>query len=137
MTKKERIAAASRARARQWKLDNPNRKRPTQEEMEERARLRPLRKIFLAGYWGVKTRGAVLDYPLITFEEWVMLVNMFDGMCSYCGIVPPKLTMDHIIPISKGGRHVMENITPSCLSCNNSKGATDAQQFRRKRLKAN
>ncbi|MBC61870.1 MAG: HNH endonuclease [Zetaproteobacteria bacterium] len=40
--------------------------------------------------------------------------------CYYCGIkIPPKeVTMDHIVPISKGGKSTKGNITTSCHSCN-------------------
>lgn len=45
------------------------------------------------------------------------------GRCYYCGRrVPPKeLTMDHVIPISRGGLSVKENLVPACKECNNKK----------------
>lgn len=45
------------------------------------------------------------------------------GICHYCGrSVPPKeLTMDHVIPISRGGRSVKGNVVPACKPCNNKK----------------
>ncbi|RZB30116.1 MAG: hypothetical protein SRB1_02396 [Desulfobacteraceae bacterium Eth-SRB1] len=45
------------------------------------------------------------------------------GVCYYCGrSVPPKdLTMDHIVPIARGGRSTKGNLVPSCKECNNSK----------------
>jgi len=45
------------------------------------------------------------------------------GRCSYCGqqVAPKKLTMDHIVPISRGGRTTRSNVTPSCKSCNTQK----------------
>lgn len=33
-----------------------------------------------------------------------------------------KLTIDHIIPKSKGGKSVWENLVSSCIECNNKKG---------------
>jgi len=42
-------------------------------------------------------------------------------VCQYCGIKAPKLTLDHVIPISKGGKSNWENCVAACLSCNNKK----------------
>lgn len=45
------------------------------------------------------------------------------GCCYWCGqTVPAKaLTMDHIIPISRGGKTSRNNVVPSCKTCNNHK----------------
>ncbi|MGI9659328.1 MAG: HNH endonuclease [Gaiellaceae bacterium] len=41
-----------------------------------------------------------------------------DGFrCQYCGIAG-KLTLDHVVPRSRGGRSVWENIVASCAPCN-------------------
>lgn len=39
--------------------------------------------------------------------------------CSYCGA--PSETIDHIEPVSKGGKHEVTNITGACKSCNSAK----------------
>jgi 5-methylcytosine-specific restriction protein A len=45
------------------------------------------------------------------------------GECYYCGakVRPDELTMDHIIPLSRGGLSEKINIVPSCKECNNQK----------------
>jgi 5-methylcytosine-specific restriction enzyme A len=45
------------------------------------------------------------------------------GICSYCGgkFKPSELTMDHIIPIVRGGKSVHGNIAPACKECNGKK----------------
>jgi 5-methylcytosine-specific restriction endonuclease McrA len=45
------------------------------------------------------------------------------GICHYCGkLYPPdQLTMDHLIPIARGGKSVRGNVVPSCKDCNNRK----------------
>jgi 5-methylcytosine-specific restriction protein A len=45
------------------------------------------------------------------------------GICYYCSRPsPPKnLTMDHIVPISRGGKSTKGNVAPSCKECNNAK----------------
>ncbi|MFC1856940.1 HNH endonuclease [Thermodesulfobacteriota bacterium] len=45
------------------------------------------------------------------------------GMCNYCGrsFSPKELTMDHIVPISRGGKSTKGNVVPSCKECNTNK----------------
>ncbi len=45
------------------------------------------------------------------------------GRCHYCGAAtPPKtLTMDHIVPIARGGKSSKGNVVPCCKACNNAK----------------
>ena len=42
--------------------------------------------------------------------------------CQYCGAQKPGLTVDHVIPRSRGGKSVWENIVASCATCNRRKG---------------
>lgn len=45
------------------------------------------------------------------------------GTCYYCGqrFSPDELTMDHIIPIIRGGKTTKNNIAAACKECNNKK----------------
>lgn len=42
--------------------------------------------------------------------------------CAYCGRGDLPLTIDHVIPKSKGGDDSWENLVAACLPCNNKKG---------------
>ena len=57
--------------------------------------------------------------------------------CQYCGVRPSKehLTIDHIIPRSKGGRSTWENVVLACQSCNAHKGSFLAHEVGMKLLK--
>ena len=51
--------------------------------------------------------------------------NVFvrDGMtCVYCGIKTSRLTIDHVIPASRGGPTDFDNCVAACRPCNNRKG---------------
>lgn len=45
------------------------------------------------------------------------------GICHYCGKKFPRdeLTMDHIVPVARGGKSSKNNIVPACKQCNNDK----------------
>jgi 5-methylcytosine-specific restriction endonuclease McrA len=42
--------------------------------------------------------------------------------CVYCGVSGGRLTLDHVIPRSRGGDSVWENVVTSCAPCNLRKG---------------
>jgi 5-methylcytosine-specific restriction endonuclease McrA len=50
--------------------------------------------------------------------------NVFqrDGhRCQYCGTRSERLSIDHVLPRSRGGAHAWENVTTACLRCNVAK----------------
>lgn len=46
------------------------------------------------------------------------------NQCQYCGVVfkPKELTLDHIIPKSRGGKNTWTNLVAACKKCNQKKG---------------
>jgi 5-methylcytosine-specific restriction enzyme A len=45
------------------------------------------------------------------------------GICHYCrrGVGRENLTMDHVVPLTRGGRSAKGNLVPACKECNNRK----------------
>lgn len=45
------------------------------------------------------------------------------GVCHYCGrkVGAENLTLDHVVPVSRGGRSTRGNCVPCCRECNASK----------------
>ena len=45
------------------------------------------------------------------------------GLCHYCGknFAFKDITMDHLVPLARGGRSTKDNLVPSCKACNNLK----------------
>lgn len=65
-----------------------------------------------------------------SYRRFRSVVLERDGArCAYCGIESSELTLDHIIPRSKGGPDSAENLTPACRSCNSSKGAKGISEW--------
>lgn len=67
-----------------------------------------------------------------TGEEWVALCAKHVGRCAYCGVIPKLLTIDHRVPLSRGGDNSIDNILPSCARCNTRKKDRDEVWFRAK-----
>ena len=54
------------------------------------------------------------------------------GICHYCGkkFPPGELTIDHIVPVVRGGRSTRGNLVVCCKKCNREKGMlTPAEQL--------
>lgn len=54
----------------------------------------------------------------------------FDHRCAYCG-AGGDLHIEHLVPIARGGTHVLGNILPACQRCNFSKREKDAEAWYR------
>jgi 5-methylcytosine-specific restriction endonuclease McrA len=60
-----------------------------------------------------------------TFQRKISRRALFarDGWrCVYCGTAGGRLTLDHVVPRSRGGDSVWENVVTSCAPCNLRKG---------------
>lgn len=89
-----------REAAHAYALANPERRRATEET-------RRARKAGVAGSG-------------VTVADWAARVEEFCGRCAYCGKVA-ALTQDHVVPLSAGGPHHIDNVVPACKSCNSRK----------------
>lgn len=71
----------------------------------------------------IKYRGYIGEQS-ITKDEWVQVMKLNIWRCFYCDEVLLKnnRTLDHLVPLSKGGKHVVGNLLPCCRYCNSSKG---------------
>lgn len=46
-----------------------------------------------------------------------------DYTCQYCGQRAVRLECDHVVPLSRGGKSIFENLATACRTCNQAKGA--------------
>jgi 5-methylcytosine-specific restriction endonuclease McrA len=72
---------------------------------------------------------------MLTSTEWLAILTEADGHCTYCS-KKAKLTLDHVIPLSKGGKHSKDNVVPACLHCNSSKNNKTLEEWLGKKHKA-
>lgn len=90
------------ARTNKWSKDNKEKK----VEQAQRRRARKIGQI-------------IFDLP----ENYVSLLTKQQCYkCIYCGCdIKDHPTTDHLIPLSRGGKHSIDNIKICCMSCNSSK----------------
>lgn len=55
--------------------------------------------------------------------------EILDAPCAYCG-GPWPTEVDHIVPFSRGGRTVRENLAPACEPCNREKFDSTPEEWR-------
>ena len=55
--------------------------------------------------------------------------KLYSSCCAFCG-TKDKITMDHIIPISRSGNHSIGNLQPLCRSCNSSKKSKLVSEYK-------
>lgn len=64
-----------------------------------------------------RVRKAANGILLVTKKE---TQRLYAQRCFYCGSTD-YITLDHVIPIQRGGRHSIGNLIPACRACNSSK----------------
>lgn len=66
---------------------------------------------------------------MLTSTEWLAILAEVNGHCAYCD-KEAKLTLDHVIPLSKGGKHSKDNVVAACAHCNSSKGDRTLEEWK-------
>lgn len=68
----------------------------------------------------------LLTYIRIPFNDVELsrknIIKRDGNKCQYCGKKNVEMTIDHIIPKSRGGEDTWENLIAACVRCNNRKG---------------
>jgi 5-methylcytosine-specific restriction endonuclease McrA len=67
---------------------------------------------YAALYWSHRRVRAAPYTRSEVFARW-------EGTCTYCDA--PAGHLDHVQPVSRGGRDVPSNVVPACADCNLSK----------------
>ena len=64
------------------------------------------------------------EHRLFTYEERKAILKSTGGICARCGkkLTTKTLRVEHIIPVSRGGKNDPENLTALCETCNMDKG---------------
>lgn len=114
-----------RERARAWRDDNREVARERHRDWRERNRdvVRAAARQ-IAHRRRARLRAGAF-YQVIRKDER----RLESARCIACG--SPADTLDHLVPVSRGGAHGVGNLVPMCRSCNSSKGAKTITEWRK------
>lgn len=68
----------------------------------------------------------------LTDGQWAALQEAWGG-CAYCGATETALQRDCVLALSRGGRYTLDNVVPTCGSCNASKSNHEVTAWLRRR----
>ena len=83
----------------------------------------------------------LMDYVHIPFERKSLsrknILLRDHNTCQYCGqiFIPADLTLDHVLPRSRGGPSNWDNLVACCKRCNNRKGSATPEEAHMKLIK--
>ena len=109
------------ARVRKWYAANPEQGRAAAAKWKRDNRA------LATGYENAR-RSRKLEagtYRISNFEIKVLLASA----CANCG-THDRISIDHIVPLSRGGRHSIGNLQPLCTSCNSSKNKKTMMEWK-------
>jgi 5-methylcytosine-specific restriction endonuclease McrA len=90
--------------------------------LKEKAQILSSRVIRLIDYVKIPLNRIMIQKP-----TRALIYQRDDHTCQYCGS-QKKLTVDHVIPRSRGGQDTWENMVVACSPCNVKKGNTLLEQ---------
>lgn len=119
--KEQKRIERNRRKARNFYLKNAEKVR---EKTAKYSRENPEKRSEYRANWRLRRYGQTEHYDALHAADKIrkLKAGLF-GTCPYCkNEFPMKvLTIDHILPLSKGGIHIASNLTLACRSCNSSK----------------
>jgi 5-methylcytosine-specific restriction endonuclease McrA len=93
------------------------------------AKRHPEQRCLLAAKRRALKYGNTPIAELLTEAQWRDILDLYHHRCAYCGRKCDKLTIDHVMPLAKGGKHSANNVVPSCQHCNSVKGARTPKEW--------
>ena len=90
-------------------------------------------------YFHIPTVIRLRNYVAVPYKELPFnrknVLHRDNHTCQYCGKKAVDLSIDHIIPRSKGGKSAWENVITACVKCNTKKADSTPNEAGMKLLK--
>lgn len=115
---RERIAEAAGKRAMAWKTANLERRLEWERQYRATSEHYRLQHIVYAQRRRARQRKAEGTFGIEDIER---ILRLQDERCFYCNEESP-MTVDHVVPLVRGGSNWPTNIVMACHPCNASKG---------------
>ncbi len=86
------------------------------------------------GVFRLPTAIVLVSYVRIPYKRAAVtkenVLKRDNGVCQYCGktLTISTVTIDHVFPTSKGGKHDWKNVVASCAKCNSKKADKTLEQ---------
>lgn len=78
----------------------------------------------------VEAKRLVCQRAPIEKRDRISVAEKAGGRCHYCNAnLPASFHVDHAIPVSRGGKNIIENYRASCPDCNSAKGTMTEAEF--------
>jgi len=126
----EKTRLSTRKSVKKWRLANPEKQR----ESDRRYRAANPEKVRESAQKSNAKRAAAKrgNGGSFTTQEFLDLCKAHHWRCAYCGcaLTTETVTVDHKIPLSRGGGSDIENIAPACKSCNSSKCDRTSKEYK-------
>ena len=110
------------AKAKRWRDANPDKSRAA---VSKYRKANP--EVSLHGNHEYRTRKK--NAPRYTVSKLDMK-RLYSSSCAYCGATE-DITLDHVVPLKRGGSHGIGNLVAACRTCNSSKGAKLLVEWRK------
>lgn len=117
----ERQREIKRERSRRWRAENPER---FKQQLDDWRARNPERFNALSRQRTARKRGNGV-YKILKRD----LRRLYLKPCIYCG-KRENITLDHVVPIARGGVHGIGNLAPACKPCNSSKRDKTVMEWR-------
>lgn len=135
--RRKRYADKIAEQKRDWRVANPEKVRQQKQRhatkhsavcvqrVSEWRKKNPVKRVAQEEKRRVAKRGRGNDYT--TSEKIEARFALYGGKCRYCGIAANSI--DHRIPLARGGSHLPANLIPACRSCNSRKHTLTEPEF--------
>lgn len=102
-----------------WRQENPETAKQSTQNWRKNhpEQVRAAQKFSALMYRGRRNKSEIQNFSDDQLEQ---RMSMFNFKCAYCPDGQFEC-IDHLIPLSKGGKHCLSNLRPSCKMCNNKK----------------
>lgn len=117
----EKNRAKELARKKKWRDENKDARKEYQRKYQKD-------NLFRWNQSEAKRKATKLNNGIFEISD-KEIINLYNTPCAYCGSTN-NISLDHIVPLSRGGSHSIGNLISACMPCNLSKNSKTIMEWR-------